>query len=131
MLEQLALSFKVIGDGINKLKQIDAQIQALKTKISNFQNSVKNKISSTFSTLKNKVTSSFQTIFSKLKSGLNRVQRSFKSFGNYASQQFQNVQNKANSFMGILKRIAGMITAGFTIKTAIEGAGNIEQFRRR
>ena len=129
MLEQLALSFKVIGDGINKLKQIDAQIQALKTKISNFQNSVKNKISSTFSTLKNKVTSSFQTIFSKLKSGLNRVQRSFKSFGNYASQQFQNVQNKANSFMGILKRIAGMITAGFTIKTAIEGAGNIEQFR--
>ena len=149
MLEQLTLAFKVIGDGLDSLKKIDAQIDALKNSMNNAKNSIssafsslkskinsvkqsiinfKNKISSAFSALKAKITANFPAI-SKLRNGFIALRRGLGNFGNYAQQQFQNSQNKASSFWGILRRIAATLAAGFTIKTAIEGAGNIEQYR--
>ena len=149
MLEQLTLAFKVIGDGLDSLKKIDAQIDALKNNMNNAKNSIssafsslkskinsvkqsiinfKNKISSAFSALKAKITANFPAI-SKLRNGFIALRRGLGNFGNYAQQQFQNSQNKASSFWGILRRIAATLAAGFTIKTAIEGAGNIEQYR--
>ena len=149
MLEQLTLAFKVIGDGLDSLKKIDAQIDALKNSMNNVKNSIssafnglkskinsvkqsiinfKNKISSTFSALKAKIVANFPAI-SKLRNGFIGLRRGLGNFGNYAQQQFQNSQNKASSFWGILRRIATTLAAGFTIKTAIEGAGNIEQYR--
>ena len=149
MLEQLTLAFKVIGDGLDSLKKIDAQIDALKNSMNTAKNSIssafsglknkinsvkqsivnfKNKVSSTFSALKAKITANFPAI-SKLRNGFIALRRGLGNFGNYAQQQFQNSQNKASSFWGILRRIATTLAAGFTIKTAIEGAGNIEQYR--
>ena len=149
MLEQLTLAFKVIGDGLDSLKKIDAQIDALKNSMNNAKNSIssafnslkskinsvkqsivnfKNKISSTFSVLKAKILANFPAI-SKLRNGFIGLRRGLGNFGNYAQQQFQNSKEKANSFLGVLKRIATTLAAGFTLKTAIEGAGNIEQYR--
>ena len=149
MLEQLTLAFKVIGDGLDSLKKIDAQIDALKNSMNNAKNSIssafsslkskinsvkqsiinfKNKISSTFSALKAKITANFPAI-SKLRNGFIALRRGLGNFGNYAQQQFQNSKEKANSFLGVLKRIAATLAAGITLKTAIEGAGNIEQYR--
>ena len=149
MLEQLTLAFKVIGDGLDSLKKIDVQIDALKNSMNNAKNSIssafsslkskinsvkqsiinfKNKISSTFSALKAKITANFPAI-SKLRNGFIALRRGLGNFGNYAQQQFQNSKEKANSFLGVLKRIATTLAAGFTLKTAIEGAGNIEQYR--
>ena len=149
MLEQLTLAFKVIGDGLDSLKKIDAQIDALKNSMNNAKNSIssafnglkskinsvkqsiinfKNKISSTFSALKAKIVANFPAI-SKLRNGFIGLRRGLGNFGNYAQQQFQNSREKANSFLGVLKRIATTLAAGFTLKTAIEGAGNIEQYR--
>ncbi len=149
MLEQLTLAFKVIGDGLDSLKKIDAQIDALKNSMNNTKNSIssafsglknkinsvkqnivnfKNKISSTFSALKAKIVANFPAIL-KLRNGFIGLRRGLGNFGNYAQQQFQNSREKANSFLGVLKRIATTLAAGFTLKTAIEGAGNIEQYR--
>ena len=149
MLEQLTLAFKVIGDGLDSLKKIDAQIDALKNSMNNTKNSIssafsslknkissvkqsivnfKNKIKSTFNTLKAKIMANFPAI-SKLRNGFIGLRRGLGNFGNYAQQQFQNSKEKANSFLGVLKRIATTLAAGFTLKTAIEGAGNIEQYR--
>lgn len=149
MLEQLTLAFKVIGNGLDSLKKIDAQIDALKNSMNTAKNSIssafsglknkinsvkqsivnfKNKISSTFSTLKAKIIANFPVI-SKLRNGFIGLRRGLGNFGNYAQQQFQNSKEKANSFLGVLKRIATTLAAGFTLKTAIEGAGNIEQYR--
>ena len=149
MLEQLTLAFRVIGDGLDSLKKIDAQINTLKTSMSNTKNSIssafsnlkskinsvkqsiinfKNKISSTFNTLKTKILANFPAI-SKIRNGFIGLRRGLGNFGNYAQQQFQNSKEKANSFLGVLKRIAATLAAGFTLKTAIEGAGNIEQYR--
>lgn len=149
MLEQLTLAFKVIGDGLDSLKKIDAQIDALKNSMNNAKNSInsafsglkskinsvkqsiinfKNKISSTFRTLKAKIVANFPAI-SKLRNGFIGLRRGLGNFGNYAQQQFQNSKEKANSFLGVIKRIATTLAAGFTLKTAIEGAGNIEQYR--
>ena len=149
MLEQLTLAFKVIGDGLDSLKKIDAQIDALKNSMNNAKNSIsstfsglknkinsvkqsivnfKNKISSTFSALKAKIVANFPAIL-KLRNGFIGLRRGLGNFGNYAQQQFQNSKEKANSFLGVLKRIATTLAAGFTLKTAIEGAGNIEQYR--
>ena len=149
MLEQLTLAFKVIGDGLDSLKKIDAQIDALKNSMNTAKNSIssafsglknkinsvkqsivnfKNKISSTFSALKAKIVANFPAIL-KLRNGFIGLRRGLGNFGNYAQQQFQNSREKANSFLGVLKRIATTLAAGFTLKTAIEGAGNIEQYR--
>ena len=149
MLEQLTLAFKVIGDGLDSLKKIDAQLDALKNSMNNTKNSIssafsslknkissvkqsivnfKNKIKSTFNTLKTKIIANFPVI-SKLRSGFNGLRNRIGRFGNYAQRQFEASQQKANTFFGIIKRIAGALAAGFTIKTAIEGAANIEQYR--
>ena len=149
MLEQLSLVFKVVGNGQASLNQISSQIGNLKNNMSNLKNSVssafgslkntigsvkqslvafKNKISTTFNAMKAKITANFPAI-SKLRNGFISLRRSLGNFGNYAQQQFQNSKEKANSFFSILKRIATALAAGFTIKTAIDGAGNIEQYR--
>lgn len=149
MLEQLSLNFKVVGDGLDSLKKIDAQIDALKNSMNNTKNSIssafsslknkissvkqnltnlKSKISSTFNTLKTKIIANFP-IISRLKNGFRGLKRRLGNFGNYTQQQFENSKNKANTFLGVLKRIATTLAAGFTIKTAIEGAANIEQYR--
>ena len=149
MLEQLSLVFKVVGNGQASLNQISSQIGNLKNNMSNLKNSVssafgslkntigsvkqslvafKNKISTTFNAMKAKIAANFPAI-SKLRNGFISLRRSLGNFGNYAQQQFQNSKEKANSFFSILKRIATALAAGFTIKTAIDGAGNIEQYR--
>ena len=149
MLEQLSLVFKVVGNGQASLNQISSQIGNLKNNMSNLKNSVssafgslkntigsikqslvafKNKISTTFNAMKAKITANFPAI-SKLRNGFISLRRSLGNFGNYAQQQFQNSKEKANSFFSILKRIVTALAAGFTIKTAIDGAGNIEQYR--
>ena len=115
----------------NAKNSISSAFSSLKSKINSVKQSIinfKNKISSTFSALKAKITANFPAI-SKLRNGFIALRRGLGNFGNYAQQQFQNSQNKASSFWGILRRIAATLAAGFTIKTAIEGAGNIEQYR--
>lgn len=132
MLEQLALSFKVIGNGLESMKQIDVQLSALKNKISTFQSKLsnfRNKIGSIFSQIKNKITSSMSGAFSRINNGLNNVRRGFKRFGNYAVQQFERSKQKANGLMGVFKKLLGMIAAGVTIKASIDGASSMEQFR--
>lgn len=132
MLEQLALSFKVIGNGLESMKKIDVQLSTLKNKLSTFQSKLsnfRNKISSIFSQIKNKITSSMSGAFSRINNGLNSVRRGFKRFGNYAVQQFERSKQKANGLMGVFKKLLGMIAAGITIKASIDGASNMEQFR--
>ncbi|ALQ36202.1 hypothetical protein [Fusobacterium hwasookii] len=149
MLEQLSLVFKVVGNGQVTLNQISSQIGNLKNNMSNFKNSVsstfgnlkstigsvkqslvafKNKISTTFNALKAKITANFPAI-SKLRNGFISLRRGLGNFGNYAQQQFQKSKEKASTLLSVLKRIATTLAAGFTLKTAIEGAGNIEQYR--
>lgn len=149
MLEQLSLVFKVVGNGQATLNQISSQISNLKNNMSNFKNSVsstfgnlkstigsvkqslvafKNKISTTFNALKAKITANFPAI-SKLRNGFISLRRGLGNFGNYAQQQFQKSKEKASTLLSVLKRIATTLAAGFTLKTAIEGAGNIEQYR--
>lgn len=132
MLEQLALSFKVIGNGLESMKKIDVQLSTLKNKLSTFQSKLsnfRNKIGSIFSQIKNKITSSMSGAFSRINNGLNSVRRGFKRFGNYAVQQFERSKQKANGLMGVLKKLLGMIAAGITIKASIDGASSMEQFR--
>ena len=132
MLEQLALSFKVIGNGLESMKKIDVQLSTLKNKLSTFQSKLSNfinKIGSIFSQIKNKITSSMSGAFSRINNGLNNVRRGFKRFGNYAVQQFERSKQKANGLMGVFKKLLGMIAAGITIKTSIDGASSMEQFR--
>lgn len=132
MLEQLALSFKVIGNGLESMKKIDVQLSTLKNKLSTFQSKLsnfRNKIGSIFSQIKNKITSSMSGAFSRINNGLNSVRRGFKRFGNYAVQQFERSKQKANGLMGVFKKLLGMIAAGITIKASIDGASNMEQFR--
>ena len=132
MLEQLALSFKVIGNGLESMKKIDVQLSTLKNKLSTFQlklSNFRNKIGSIFSQIKNKITSSMNGAFSRINNGLNSVRRGFKRFGNYAVQQFERSKQKANGLMGVFKKLLGMIAAGITIKASIDGASSMEQFR--
>ena len=132
MLEQLALSFKVIGNGLESMKKIDVQLSTLKNKLSTFQSKLsnfRNKIGSIFSQIKNKMTSSMGGAFSRINNGLNNVRRGFKRFGNYAVQQFERSKQKANGLMGVFKKLLGMIAAGITIKASIDGASSMEQFR--
>ena len=132
MLEQLALSFKVIGNGLESMKKIDVQLSTLKNKLSTFQSKLsnfRNKIGSIFSQIKNKMTSSMSGAFSRINNGLNNVRRGFKRFGNYAVQQFERSKQKANGLMGVFKKLLGMIAAGVTIKASIDGASSMEQFR--
>lgn len=132
MLEQLALSFKVIGNGLESMKKIDVQLSTLKNKLSTFQSKLsnfRNKIGSIFSQIKNKITSSMSGAFSRINNGLNSVRRGFKRFGNYAVQQFERSKQKANGLMGVFKKLLGMIAAGITIKASIDGASSMEQFR--
>ena len=132
MLEQLALSFKVIGNGLESMKKIDVQLSTLKNKLSTFQSKLsnfRNKIGSIFSQIKNKITSSMSGAFSRINNGLNNVRRGFKRFGNYAVQQFERSKQKANGLMGVFKKLLGMIAAGITIKASIDGASSMEQFR--
>lgn len=132
MLEQLALSFKVIGNGLESMKKIDVQLSTLKNKLSTFQSKLsnfRNKIGSIFSQIKNKITSSMSGAFSRINNGLNSVRRGFKRFGNYAVQQFEQSKQKANGLMGVFKKLLGMIAAGITIKASIDGASSMEQFR--
>ena len=149
MLEQLSLVFKVVGNGQVTLNQISSQIGNLKNNMSNFKNSVsstfgnlkssigsvkqslvafKNKISTTFNALKAKITANFPAI-GKIRNGFISLRRSLGNFGNYAQQQFQKSKEKASTLLSVLKRIATALAAGFTIKTAIDGAGNIGQYR--
>lgn len=149
MLEQLSLVFKVVGNGQASLNQISSQIGNLKNNMSNLKNSVssafgslkntigsvkqslvafKNKISTTFNALKAKITANFPAI-GKIRNGFISLRRSLGNFGNYAQQQFQKSKEKASTLLSVLKRIATTLAAGFTLKTAIEGAGNIEQYR--
>jgi len=149
MLEQLSLVFKVVGNGQASLNQISSQIGNLKNNMSNLKNSVsstfgnlkstigsvkqslvafKNKISTTFNALKAKITANFPAI-GKIRNGFISLRRSLGNFGNYAQQQFQKSKEKASTLLSVLKRIATALAAGFTIKTAIDGAGNIEQYR--
>lgn len=132
MLEQLALSFKVIGNGLESMKKIDVQLSTLKNKLSTFQSKLsnfRNKIGSIFNQIKNKITSSMSGAFSRINNGLNSVRRGFKRFGNYAVQQFERSKQKANGLMGVFKKLLGMIAAGITIKASIDGASSMEQFR--
>lgn len=132
MLEQLALSFKIIGNGLESMKKIDVQLSALKNKISTFQSKLsnfRNRIGSIFSQIKNKITSPMSGAFSRINNGLNSVRRGFKRFGNYAVQQFERSKQKANGLMGVFKKLLGMIAAGITIKASIDGASSMEQFR--
>lgn len=53
----------------------------------------------------------------------------FQSFSKYSTQVFEKAQKKASSLTGTIKRMMGVLGAGLTIKTAFNGASNIEQYR--
>lgn len=57
------------------------------------------------------------------------IKKGFQSFSSYSTKVFENAQKKANSLSGVIKRMMGVLGAGVTIKTAFEGASNIEQYR--
>ena len=57
------------------------------------------------------------------------IKKEFQSFSSYSTRVFENAQKKANSLSGVIKRMMGVLGAGVTIKTAFEGASNIEQYR--
>lgn len=57
------------------------------------------------------------------------IKKGFQSFSAYSTRVFENAQKKANSLSGTIKRMMGALGAGLTIKTAFEGASNIEQYR--
>lgn len=105
MLEQLAVSFKVIGKGIAELNKAKVKIEEIK----------------------HKMKSPFH--FKGLEKGLNYVKPKLRKFGDYATRQFERAQQKASKFGGILKRIAGILVAGFTIKMGITEAAQIEKYR--
>lgn len=57
------------------------------------------------------------------------IKKGFQSFSAYSTKVFEKAQKKANTLTGTLKRMMGVLGAGLTIKTAFEGASNIEQYR--
>lgn len=76
----------------------------------------------------NKIASSTDRLIMKFR--LTRsIKKGFQSFSSYSTKVFENAQKKANSLSGVIKRMMGVLGAGVTIKTAFEGASNIEQYR--
>lgn len=57
------------------------------------------------------------------------MKKGFQSFSAYSTKVFEKAQKKANTLTGTLKRMIGVLGTGLTVKTAFEGASNIEQYR--
>lgn len=139
MLEQLAVSFKVFG--AEKFEKIKTQLNEIKEKTSSpFKTIVDiktkgreklDKLKAQISNLKAKIKAPFNLVLKT--AGVQRIlgatKIGFKKFGDYATQQFEKAQKKANSLTGTIKRIVTALSTGLIVKTAIEGAGKIEQYR--
>lgn len=108
MLKGLTLKFNVTGNGtgaLKKIKQSYKEIEKLFRK-----------------PLKIRIGNILRNPFPKMKKG-------FQNFSAYSTKVFERTQKKANSLMGTFKRLVGALGAGLTVKTAFEGASNIEQYR--
>ena len=108
MLKGLTLKFSVTGNGTGALKKIKQSYKEIEKLLNK--------------PLKMKIGDVLKNPFSKIKKG-------FQAFSLYSTSSFERVQKKANSLMGTFKRLVGVLGAGLTIKTAFEGASNIEQYR--
>ena len=84
-------------------------------------------VSRTFQKMKQKLQSTI--LFKGMVRGISLAKPHLKRFGDYAVQQFEKAQAKASTMGGIFKRILGTLAAGFTLKTGIEGAANLEKYR--
>lgn len=139
MLEQLAVSFKVFG--AEKFEKIKTQLNEIKEKTSSpFKTIINiktngreklNKLKEQINNIKAKVKAPFNVVLKTagVQKALGATKIGFKKFGDYATQQFEKAQKKANSLTGTIKRIISALGAGLIVKTAIEGAGKIEQYR--
>lgn len=108
MLKGFTLKFDVIGNGkraLQKIKQSYKETQQL---------------------LKKPLAVRFGNV---LKSPFTGIKKSFNFFSSYSTKVFNNAQKKASSLMGTFRRLVGVLSAGLTIKTGLEGASNIEQYR--
>lgn len=84
-------------------------------------------VSKTFQKMKQKLQSTI--LLKGMARGISLAKPHLKRFGDYAVQQFERAQAKASTMGGIFKRILGTLAAGFTLKTGIEGAANLEKYR--
>lgn len=108
MLKGFTLKFDVIGNGkraLQKIKQSYKETQQL---------------------LKKPLAVRFGNV---LKNPFTGIKKSFNLFSSYSTKVFNNAQKKASSLMGTFRRLVGVLSAGLTIKTGLEGASNIEQYR--
>lgn len=146
MLKGLTLKFNVTGKGTEALKKIKQSYKEteellkdpLKIKLSNAITkgySIAGAFKRAFLGIQRVGSSAFNKIARStdrfiMKFRLTRsIKKGFQSFSSYSTKVFENAQKKANSLSGVIKRMMGVLGAGVTIKTAFEGASNIEQYR--
>lgn len=137
MLEQLAVNFKVTGG--EQFEKIKSKLDSIRAKTkSPFSTNIKakgieklEKIKDKLKNIKDKISKPFKLFLqtSGVQKALNLTRNGFKRFGNYATQQFEKAQKKANSFSGTIKKIVAALGVGLVVKTGLEGAGNLEQYR--
>lgn len=57
------------------------------------------------------------------------LKKGFQTFSKYSTKVFNQANKEAGKLRGTISRIIGALGAGFTIKTAFEGASSMEQYR--
>ena len=57
------------------------------------------------------------------------LKKGFQTFSKYSTKVFNQANKEAGKLRGTISRVVGALGAGFTIKTAFEGASSMEQYR--
>ena len=142
-LQSLSIKFSVLGDGAETLKKISKSYEELKNKIKaplsvNTENADTEKIESSFikafSSIKSFGSKTFQTVAEKMRRIGNfrfsqAVRTQFKRFSNYATAAFEKAKKEADGLTSKIKSLLAMLGTGLIIKTGIEGAATMEQYR--